>query len=125
MLHLTFFQSMNLTMIKVVRGFLHGINEECLLSHLDTAEKFALSDQTELDNNNADEQDEPISNKDSQIDAEKIAVHEEEIRNIYVSLAHDLREIYLLLFDCKHKICTFKYSKIYSFLIEMRQSFPL
>ena len=89
------------------------------------AEKFALSDKTKLDTNEPDEQDEPISNEDSQIDAEKIAVHDEEIRNIYVSLAHDPREIYLLLFDCKHKVCTFKYSKIYSFLIEMRQSFPL
>ena len=37
-----------------------------------------------------------FSNEDSKIDAEKIAVHEEEIRNIYVSLAHDLKEIYLL-----------------------------
>ena len=97
---------MNLTMIKVLRGFLHCINEECLLSHLHTAEKFALSDKTELDNNNAYEQDEPISNKDSQIDAKKIALHDEEIRNIYVSLPHDLKEIQLLSFDCRHKIST-------------------
>ena len=83
---------MNLTMIKVVRGFLHGINEECLLSQLDMAEKFALSDKTKLDTNEPDEQDEPISNEDSQIDAEEIAVQEKEIRNIYVSLAHDLKE---------------------------------
>ena len=87
-----------------MRGFLHGINEECLLSNLDTAEKFALSDKTKLDTNEPDEQNKPISIEDSQIDAEKIAVHEEEIRNIYVSLAHDLKEIQLCSFDCKPKI---------------------
>ena len=103
-----------------MQGFLDGTDEECLLHHLDMTETFAQSDKIE-----PDEPDESISNEDSQIDTEKIAVHEEEIRSIYVSLAHDLGEIYLLLFDCKHKICTFKYSKIYSFLIEMRQSFPL
>ena len=106
MLPFTFFQSMNLTMIKVVRGFIDGIKEECLLSHLDMAEKFALSDKTKLDTNEPDEQDEPISNEDSQIDAEKIALHDEEIKNIYVSLAHYLKEIQLHSFDCKHKICT-------------------
>ena len=125
MLHFTFFQSMNLNMIKVMQGFLDGTDEECLIHHLDMTETFAQSDKTEPDTNEPDEPDESISNEDSQIDAEKIAVHEEEIRNIYVSLAHDLKEIYLLLFDCKHKVCTFKYSKIYCFLIEMRQLFPL
>ena len=89
---------MNLNMIKVVRGYLDGMNSECLLSHLDMAEKFALSDKTKLDANEADEQDEPISNEDSQIDAEEIAVQEKEIRNIYVSLAHDLKEIQLCSF---------------------------
>ena len=106
MLHFNFFQSMNLNMIKVVRGYLDGMNSECLLSHLDMAEKFALSDKTKLDTNEPDEQDEPISNEDSQIDAEKIALHDEEIKNIYVSLAHYLKEIQLHSFDCKHKICT-------------------
>ena len=92
-----------------MQGFLDGTDEECLLHHLDMIETFVQSVKTEPDTNEPDEQDEPISNEDSQIDAEKTAVHEEEIRNIYVSLAHDLREIYLLLFDCKHNICTFKY----------------
>ena len=108
-----------------MQGFLDGTDEECLIHQLDMTETFAQSDKTEPDTNEPDEPDESISNEDSQIDAEKIALHDEEIRNIYVSLAHDLKEIYLLLFDCKHKICTFKYSKIYHFLIEMRQSFPL
>ena len=93
-------------MIKVVRGYLDGMNLECLLCHLHMAEKFALSDKTKLDPNEPDEQDEPISNEDSQIDAKKIALHDEEIKNIYVSLAHDLKEIQLHSFDCKHKICT-------------------
>ena len=125
MLHFTFFQSMNLNMIQVMQEFLDRTDEECLIHQLDMTETFAQSDKTEPDTNEPDEPEETISNEDSQIDAEKIAIHEEEIRNIYVSLAHDLKEIYLQLFDCRHKICTFKYSKIYSFLIEMRQSFPL
>ena len=97
MLHFAFFQSMNLNMIKVMQGFLDGTDEECLLHHLDMAETFAQSNKTKPDTNEPDEPEETISNEDSQIDAEKIAVHDEEIRNIYVSLAHDLREIYLLL----------------------------
>ena len=108
-----------------MQGFLEGTDEECLIHHLNMTEMFAQSDTTEPDTNEPDEPDKSISNEDPQIDAEEIAVHDEEIRNIYVSLAHDRKEIYLLLFDCKHKICTFKYSKIHSFLIEMRQSFPL
>ena len=89
MLHFTFFQSMNLNMIKVVRGFLDGTDEECLIHQLDMTETFAQSDKTEPDTNEPDEPEETISNEDSQIDAEKIAVHEKEIRNIYVSLAID------------------------------------
>ena len=58
------------------------------------AEKFALSDKTKLDTNEPDEQDEPISNEDSQIDAEKIAAHEEEILSVYVRLVYDFKEIY-------------------------------
>ena len=84
-----------------MQGFLDGTDEECLIHHLDMTETFAQSDKTEPDTNEPDEPDEPILNEDSQIDAEKTAVHEEEIRNIYVSLAHDFKEIYLLLFDMR------------------------
>ena len=79
-----------------MQGFLDGTDEECLIHQLDMTETFAQSDKTEPDTNEPDEPDESISNEDSQIDAEKIAVHDVEIRNIYVSLAHDLKEIYLL-----------------------------
>ena len=99
MLHFTFFQSMNLNMIKVMQGFLDGTDEECLIHQLDMTETFAQSDKTEPDTNEPDDPDESISNEDSQIDAEEIAVQEKEIRNIYVSLAHDLKEIRLCSFD--------------------------
>ena len=79
-----------------MQGFLDGTDEECLLHHLDMAETFAQSDKTKPD---TDEPDKPISNEDPQIDAEEIVLHEKEIRNIYVSLAHDLKEIRLCSFD--------------------------
>ena len=81
-----------------MQGFLDGTDEECLLDHLDMAETFAQSDKTKPGTNERDEPDKFISIEDSQIDAEKIAIHEEEIRNIYVSLAHDLNEIQLCSF---------------------------
>ena len=99
MLHFTFFQSMNLNMIKVMQGFLDGADEESLLHQLDMAETFAKSDKTKPDRNEPDKPDKPISNEDPQIDAEEIVLHEKEIRNIYVSLAHDLKEIRLCSFD--------------------------
>ena len=89
-----------------MQGFLDGTDEECLLHHLDMAETFAQSDKTKPGTNERDEPDKSISNEDSQIDAEKIALHDEEIKNIYVSLAHYLKEIQLHSFDCKHKIYT-------------------
>ena len=82
-----------------MQGFLDGTDEECLLHHLDMAETFAQSDKTKPGTNERDEPDKSILNEDSQIDAEEIAVQEKEIRNIYVSLAHDLKEIQLCLFD--------------------------
>ena len=82
-----------------MQGFLDGTDEESLLHQLDMAETFAQSDKTEPDTNEPDEPDKPISNEDPQIDAEEIVLHEKEIRNIYVSLAHDLKEIRLCSFD--------------------------
>ena len=82
-----------------MQEFLDGTDEECLLHHLDMAETFAQSDKTKPGTNERDEPDKSISNEDSQIDAEEIAVQEKEIRNIYVSLAHDLKEIQLCSFD--------------------------
>ena len=74
---------MNLTMIKVMQGFVDGVNEEYLLHQLDMAEMVVQSDTKKMDE---DMLDETISNEDSLIDAEKIDVNEREIRKIYVSL---------------------------------------
>ena len=74
---------MNLTMIKVMRGFVDGVNEEYLLHQLDMAKKVMQSDTIKMDE---DMSDKLISNEDSLIDAEKIDVNEREIRKIYVSL---------------------------------------
>ena len=80
--HLLYFQSLNISLIKIVQGFVDVGSMEHLLHLLDVAKKSAQSDTTELDN----EQDEEISNKDSKIDEEKIHLNASEITNIYVRL---------------------------------------
>ena len=81
--HLLYFQSLNISLIKIVQGFVDVGSMEHLLHLLDVAKKSAQSDTTELDN----EQDEEISNKDSKIDEEKIHLNASEITNIYVRLS--------------------------------------
>ena len=80
--HLIYFQSLNISLIKIVQGFVDVGSMEHLLHLLDVAKKSAQSDTTEFD----DEQDEEISNKDSKIDEEKIHLNASEITNIYVRL---------------------------------------
>ena len=74
---------MNLTMIKVMQGFVDGVNEEYLLHQLDMAKNVVHSDTIKMDE---DMSDELISNEDSLIDAEQIDANEREIRKIYVRL---------------------------------------
>ena len=74
---------MNLTMIKVMQGFVDGVNEEYLLHQLDMAKNVVQSDTIKMDE---DMSDELISNEDSLIDAEEIDLNEMEIRKMYVSL---------------------------------------
>ena len=74
---------MNLTLIKMMKGYLVGMDEKYLLHLLDRAEKVADLDTIEPD---TDESEELVSNENSEIDAEKNALHEEQIKTSYVSL---------------------------------------
>ena len=74
---------MNLTLIKMMKGYLVGMDEKSLLHLLDRAEKVAELDPIEPD---TDESEELVSNENSEIDAEKNALHEEQIKKSYVSL---------------------------------------
>ena len=82
-LNLTYFQSMNLTMIKALQGLVEGANEECLLHQLDLAKNIRQLDRIKMDEETSEEN---ISSEDSLIDAEKIDINEREIKKIYVSL---------------------------------------
>ena len=74
-----YFQSMNLTMIKVMQGFVNGTNTDYLMSLLDMAKEVAQS-------HTIQEDEDAVSNEETQNDAEEIALNEAEIKNLYVSL---------------------------------------
>ena len=82
-LNLIYFQSLNISLMKIMPGFVDVGNKEHLLHLLDVAKRAAQSDTTKLD----DDQDEAISNNDSKIDEEKIHLNASEIKDIYVRLS--------------------------------------
>ena len=87
-------------MIKVVRGL---IDNTYLLRLLDMAKNATKYDKIE--------EDEDISNEDSQIDAQRIALNQVEIENLYVSLMIKRDTIVLIC-------CCYVNSK----LVKLRQS---
>ena len=85
---------MNLAMIRVMKGYVDdGISNDYLVSQLDLSKEVALSHTIQ-----EDEEDE-ISNKDPQNDADEIALNETEIINIYVSLKTRKGYTYFRLFS--------------------------
>ena len=62
-----------------MQGFVNGTNTDYLMSLLDMAKEVAQS-------HTIQEDEDAVSNEETQNDAEEIALNEAEIKNLYVSL---------------------------------------